>query len=136
MPIEAKFHVEPQWNLGTKICSNGPGHMTKLATMPIYSKKHEKFFFSKTKRLMTLKACMQHQVLKCYQVYSNGDSGLTLTCFAVTDHFAHFPLCPESFRPSRFAPELFCPPLRESFHPPTPSCFTHYLMSRFAHFLN
>ena len=38
MPIEAKFHVEPQWEAGTKVCSNGPGHMTKMAAMPIYGK--------------------------------------------------------------------------------------------------
>ena len=37
-PMEAKFHVEPPWDGGTKICSNGPDHMTKMATMPIYSK--------------------------------------------------------------------------------------------------
>ena len=34
-PIEAKFHVEPPWDRGTKFCSNGPGHMTKMAAMPI-----------------------------------------------------------------------------------------------------
>ena len=28
-PIGAKFHVEPPWDSGTKVCSNGPGHMTK-----------------------------------------------------------------------------------------------------------
>ena len=38
MPIEAKFHVGPQWVRGTKVHLNGPGHMTKVATMPIYSK--------------------------------------------------------------------------------------------------
>ena len=27
------------WDGGTKVCSNGPGHMTKMATMPIYGKK-------------------------------------------------------------------------------------------------
>ena len=37
-PIEAKFHVEPPWNVGTKVSSNGPGPMTKMATMPIYVK--------------------------------------------------------------------------------------------------
>ena len=37
-PIEAKFHVEPPWDGGTKICSNDPGHMTKMAAMPIYDK--------------------------------------------------------------------------------------------------
>ena len=37
-PIEAKFYVEPPWDGGTKVCSNGPGHMTKVAAMPIYGK--------------------------------------------------------------------------------------------------
>ena len=35
-PVEAKFHMEPPWDGGTKICSNGPGHMTNIAAMPIY----------------------------------------------------------------------------------------------------
>ena len=34
-PIKAKFYVEPPWEGGTKVCINGPGHMTKMATMPI-----------------------------------------------------------------------------------------------------
>ena len=37
-PIEAKFHVEPPWDGRTKACSNGPGHMIRMATMPIYGK--------------------------------------------------------------------------------------------------
>ena len=37
-PIEAKFHVEPPWNRETKACSNGLGHMTKMAAIPIYDK--------------------------------------------------------------------------------------------------
>ena len=32
--IEAKFHVEPPWDGGTKFCSNGPGHMTNMAAIP------------------------------------------------------------------------------------------------------
>ena len=35
-PIKAKFYVEPPWEGGTKVCINGPGHMTKMAAMPIY----------------------------------------------------------------------------------------------------
>ena len=35
--IEAKFYVDPPWDGGMKVCSNGPGHMTKMAPMPIYS---------------------------------------------------------------------------------------------------
>ena len=38
-PIEAKFHMESPWDWGMKVCSNGPGHMTKMAAMPIYGKK-------------------------------------------------------------------------------------------------
>ena len=37
-PIEVKFHVEPPWDGGTKVCSNGPVHMTNMAAMPIYGK--------------------------------------------------------------------------------------------------
>ena len=37
-PIEAKIHMEPPWDGGTKVGSNGPGHMTKMAAMPIYGK--------------------------------------------------------------------------------------------------
>ena len=47
-PIEAKFHMEPPWNRGTKVCSNGPGHMTKMAVMPVYGKNLKKIFFSET----------------------------------------------------------------------------------------
>ena len=36
--IEAKFHVEPPLDGGTKVCSNGPRHMTKMTAMPIYGK--------------------------------------------------------------------------------------------------
>ena len=36
--FEAKFHVDLPWDGGTKVYSNGPGHMTKMAAMPIYGK--------------------------------------------------------------------------------------------------
>ena len=38
LPIKAKFYVEPPWEGGTKVYVNGPGHMTKMAAMPIYGK--------------------------------------------------------------------------------------------------
>ena len=53
-PIEAKFHMEPPWDGGMKIYSNGPGHMTKMAAMPIYGKNLKKIF-SRTISPMTLK---------------------------------------------------------------------------------
>ena len=37
-PIETKFHMEPPWDGGSKDCSNGPGHMTKMAGVPVYGK--------------------------------------------------------------------------------------------------
>ena len=41
-PIKAKFYVEPPWEGGTKVYINGPGHMAKMATMPIYGKNLKK----------------------------------------------------------------------------------------------
>ena len=40
--IKAKFYVEPPWEGGTKVCVNGPGHMTKMVAMPIYGKNFKK----------------------------------------------------------------------------------------------
>ena len=37
-PIKAKFLMELLWDGGTKVCSNGPGHITKMAAMPIHDK--------------------------------------------------------------------------------------------------
>ena len=53
-PIKLKFHIETPKDAGTKVCSNGPGHMTKMAAMPMYGKNPLKIFFSRTRRPMTL----------------------------------------------------------------------------------
>ena len=37
-PIKVKFYVEPPWEVGTEVYINCPGHMTKMAAMPIYGK--------------------------------------------------------------------------------------------------
>ena len=80
-PIKANFYVEPPWEGGTKAYINGPGHMTKMAGMPIYGKKHLKIFFSRTRSPMILKLGMKHQGLNLYKVYMHYDPGLTLTYF-------------------------------------------------------
>ena len=36
--IEAKFHMEPPWDGGMKVNTNGSCHITKMATIPIYGK--------------------------------------------------------------------------------------------------
>ena len=80
--IEAKFYVESPWDAGTKACSNYLGHMTKMATMPIYGKIFRKIFSgTKSLRPMTLKLGMQHRVLEYYEVCSNDAPWLTLTYF-------------------------------------------------------
>ena len=37
-PIKAKLHVEHRYERGMKVYINGPGHLTKMATMDINSK--------------------------------------------------------------------------------------------------
>ena len=80
-PIEAKFHVEPPWDGEMKVYSNGPGHMTNMATVPIYGKPLKNLLLWNQKVGMSLKLDMQHQVLEFYQVYSNDDTVLTQTFF-------------------------------------------------------
>ena len=76
-----------------KVCSNVPGHMTKMAAMPIYSKNHLKIFFSKTRRPMTLGLGMYYRGCGSYQVCTNNYSGLTLT---------HLNLLPNAFKWENF----------------------------------
>ena len=40
--IATKFHIQPLGPLGKKGCSNGLGHMTIMAAMPIYGKNLKK----------------------------------------------------------------------------------------------
>ena len=37
-PIVTKFHIEPPWAEGTKLCSNSPVYMTNMAAMPVHGK--------------------------------------------------------------------------------------------------
>ena len=62
-PIKVKFHMEFLWDGGTKVCSNGHGHMTKVAAMHIYGKNLKKSSSPEPKRPLTLKLGMQHRVL-------------------------------------------------------------------------
>ena len=52
--IELKFHMKAPDDRSAKSYTNCTGHMTKMATMPIYGKKPLNIFFSGTKRLMAL----------------------------------------------------------------------------------
>ena len=72
-----------------EVCSNGPGHMSKMAAMPIYG-KNLKNIFSGTKRLMTLNLGMHHRVLEYYQIGSNDDPGLTLIYFTARSNLVPY----------------------------------------------
>ena len=64
-PIKNKFHMEPPWDSRTKVSSNGSGHMTKMAAMPIYGKKLKNLLLRNQKAddLETWYAALGAQVL-------------------------------------------------------------------------
>ena len=51
---------------------NNPGHMTKMATMPLYGKNPSKFFFSGTTGPISTKLGMKHWGLEYYNVFIFG----------------------------------------------------------------
>ena len=53
-PIEIKIHMTTPYDWLAKICTNCYGHMTKIATKPIYGKNYFNIFFSGTKTSMAL----------------------------------------------------------------------------------
>ena len=72
--------MELPWDRGTKVCSNGPGHMTKMAAMPIYGRnlKNRLLRNQNADRFESLCAASSAQVLPSC---SNHDPELTLTYF-------------------------------------------------------
>ena len=53
-PFELKFHMMTSYDRLAKIFTNYTGHMTKMATTPIYGKNPVNVFFSGTKRPMAM----------------------------------------------------------------------------------
>ena len=64
-----------------KIYLHDAGHMTKMATMPIYGKNPSKIFFSRTGGPIFTKLGMYHWGLQPIIVCSNDDPRVTLTYF-------------------------------------------------------
>ena len=60
---------------------NNPGHMTKMAAMPIYDKNPTKLFFSGTTGPISEKLGMKHRGLEYYNLCINYDLWMTLTYF-------------------------------------------------------
>ena len=57
-PIEIKFHMTTPYDWLAKIYTNCYGHMTKMATTPIYGKNSLNIFFSGTKGPLALRLGM------------------------------------------------------------------------------
>ena len=72
-PIDASFHMEFPWDRGMKVYLNGPGHITKMAAMPIYDK---------TLKNLLLKNQKSFDLETSHAVSITDDSGLTMTYFA------------------------------------------------------
>ena len=82
--IEAKFHIALLWVGRMKVCSNGPGHMTKVAATPIYGKKTLNIFFAETGRPITYELGLRPQRLGLYNGCSNNDLRWTLIYFTAS----------------------------------------------------
>ena len=63
-----------------KICTNELGHMTNMATMPIYG-KNLKNLLLQNQLTNDLKLSICHRVREYYQGYTYYDPGLTMTFF-------------------------------------------------------
>ena len=77
---------------------NNPGHMTKMATMPIYGKNASKIFFSRTGGSISMKLGMKHRWLKHYNVYINHDPVMTLTILRQGQHRSPMHFNGENFK--------------------------------------
>ena len=73
--------MEPPWDGGMKVCSNGPDHKTKMATMPIYVKNLKINLLLWNEKAHDLETWYAASGARVYQVCSNDDPELTLTYF-------------------------------------------------------
>ena len=62
-----------------KVCSNGPGHMTKMATTSIYGKNPIKIFVFETNGPITFDLGLSYSGYCAYKVCSKDDPRLILT---------------------------------------------------------
>ena len=79
--VQVQFRNRTDSYFAQNIYINNPGHMTKMAAMPIYGKNPSKIFFSRTGGSISKKLGMKHRWLKYYNVYINHDPVMTLTFF-------------------------------------------------------
>ena len=78
--------MEPLWGGVTKVCINSPGHMTKMATKPIYEKIFK--IFSGTSGPISTKLGMYHLGQKPI-IVSNDDPCVDLDVFYAKVKFGY-----------------------------------------------
>ena len=83
----AKYHVEPPWEVGNNVYINGTGHMTKMAAMPIYCKKSLKNLLLQNQKSYGPETWHVALGTQSLQVYINDDPGLTLTYFTARSNW-------------------------------------------------
>ena len=81
--------MELLWDGGMKICSNVPGHMIKMAVMPVIVKPFKNLLLWNQKA-DDLKLGMHYRVPEYFQVCSNDDLELTLTYFTARSNLVHY----------------------------------------------
>ena len=67
---------------------NKPGHMTKMATMPVYGKNPSKIFFAGNVESIAMKLDIKQLRLEYYYVYVNHDPLMTMTDFTAMSLYA------------------------------------------------
>ena len=82
--------MEPPWEVGKKVYTNGIGHITKMVARLIYGKNLQKYY--RTNIPMIMKLGMEQYALKLYKVYINDDPELTLTHFNTMSNLAKLAL--------------------------------------------
>ena len=82
--------MEPPWDGGMKVCSNGPGYMTKMAATPIYGKNLKKSSSPEPNGQWPWKLVCSIGCWSTTKFFSNDDPKLTLTYFTARSSFVPY----------------------------------------------
>ena len=78
--------MELPWDGGTKVCSTDPGHMTKMAAMPMYGKN----LFLRNQKADDLESWYAVSGARVLPICSNDYPGLTLTYLTGISNFVPY----------------------------------------------
>ena len=113
VPFWTKFCMKAFRYMEMKIWWYDAGHMTKMATTPIYGKSPSKIF-SGTDRPISRKLGMQHQGLLQIIVCSNDDPGVILTYFTARSNLLTYAFLLEKVKTVDFSETIAASDLKGS----------------------